>query len=276
MRINAEPQMGIDFGARSDRGRARDNNEDCFRAAPELNLFVLSDGMGGQASGEVASRMVCETVIEHFRETAENPAVARDGCGEGISEQGNRLAGAIRLANSAVRRAAQQNAAQTGMGATVVAVMLTDERASIAHVGDSRAYRLRKGQLEQLTRDHSFVAEQVQQGLMSEHEAAQSNLQSVLMRAVGADAEVQVEVTEELFAEGDTLLLCSDGLTKELSNSQIAGVLDGMEDSQEAAESLVDMANDAGGSDNITVIVLRNAPKFAGAFQRIGRWFKGS
>jgi len=274
--MSTEPFAEIEFGAQSDRGRARENNEDCFRAVPELGLFVLSDGMGGQASGEIASRIVCETVVEQCLDAAESSPCSSRNCAADISELGNQLADAIRLANSAVRRAADQNPAQSGMGATVVAVMLTEERATIAHVGDSRAYRLRNGQLEQLTRDHSFVAEQVNQGLMSEDEAAQSNLQNVLMRAVGVDAEVQVEVTEELFAEGDALLLCTDGLTKELSDAQIAGVLAGVEDSREAAEQLVDMANEAGGSDNITVIVLRTAPRFAGAFQRIGRWFKGS
>lgn len=269
--------MQIEFGASSDQGRARENNEDCFRTAPEMGLFMLSDGMGGQASGEVASRMVCETIVKHCSDGAENQVFAdREKHDAGTSESGRRLASAIRLANAAVRRAAQQNAAQAGMGATVVAVMLTDERATIAHVGDSRAYRLRNGQLEQLTRDHSFVAEQVNQGLMSEREAEQSNLQNVLMRAVGVDADIQVEVTEELFADGDTLLLCSDGLTKEMPDAQIARTLVEIDDSQEAADRLVELANEAGGSDNITVIVLRNSSRLVGAFQRIGRWFKGS
>lgn len=275
--MNTEPFAEFEFGAQSDRGRARENNEDCFRAVPELGLFVLSDGMGGQASGEVASRMVCDTVVEHCRAAVHNPALApAGGYDAGICEGGNRLAGAIRLANSAVHSAAQQNAAYSGMGATVVAVLLSDERAIIAHVGDSRAYRLRNGHLEQLTRDHSFVAEQVEQGLLSKQEAAQSNLQNVLLRAVGADVEVQVEATEELFADGDTLLLCSDGLTKEVSDAEIARTLALSDDPQEAAERLIEMANDAGGSDNITVVVLCNAPKLAGAFQRIGRWFRGS
>lgn len=267
----------MEFGARSDRGQARENNEDCLRTAPELNLFVLSDGMGGQASGEVASRLTTETVVEYVREAAFNPALEiAGGRDEGVSEVGNWLASAIRLANSAVRRAAQQNAAQSGMGATVVAVMLHGERASIAHAGDSRLYRLRNGALEQLTQDHSFIGEQVRQGLMSEQEASNSNLQNVLMRAVGADDEIQVEVNEELFAEGDTLLLCSDGLTKEVSDAQIADVLSRIDDPQQAANRLVDMANEAGGSDNITVIVLHNAPRFVGAFEKVGRWFKGS
>ena len=272
--MNTEPFTEIEFGAQSDRGRARENNEDCFRAVPELGLFILSDGMGGQASGEVASRMVCDTVAAHCREAAEDSSPFAGGSGTEICAIGDRLAAAIRLANSAVRCAAQENPSRSGMGATVVAAMVTNERVTIAHVGDSRAYRLRNGQLEQLTRDHSFVAEQVQQGLLSEQEAAQSNLQNVLMRAVGADAEVQVEVTEELFAEDDTLLLCSDGLTKELSDSEIALSLEENDDPQAAADRLIRMANEAGGNDNITVIVLREAPRAVGAFQRIGRWFK--
>jgi PPM family protein phosphatase len=269
--------MEIEFGARSDMGRMRQNNEDSFRAAPEIGLFVLSDGMGGQSSGEIASRLASETVVAHCREASKSASLALVGMRtKGISEAGNRLASAIRLANRTVHEAAEKNAAQAGMGATLVAVMLTEERAAIAHVGDSRAYRLRNGALEPLTRDHSFIAEQVRQGLMTEQEANNSNLQNVLLRAVGVDAEVEVEVNEELFADGDTLLLCSDGLTKELSDTQIAGVLSEIEDPEAAAGQLIGMANDAGGSDNITVIVLRHAPRLVGTFEKLGRWFKGS
>ena len=269
--------MEIEFGARSDMGRARQNNEDSFRVAPEIGLFVLSDGMGGQSSGEVASRLTSEAVITHCREASKYPSVRFEGRPTaGISETGNRLASAIRLANRTVHQAAQENARQAGMGATLVAVMLSEERAHIAHVGDSRVYRLRNGELELLTRDHSFIAEQVRQGLMSEQEANNSSLQNVLLRAVGVDAEVEVEVNEELLAEDDTLLLCSDGLTKELSDAQIAKVLAETDDPQAAADRLVKLANDAGGSDNITVIVLRHASRLVGAFERLGRWFRGS
>ncbi|MFZ0639379.1 MAG: Stp1/IreP family PP2C-type Ser/Thr phosphatase [Candidatus Acidiferrales bacterium] len=268
--------MEIEFGARSDVGRMRQNNEDAFRVAPEIGLFVLSDGMGGQSSGEVASRLASETVVAHCREASRNPSLPLVGeRAEGISEAGNRLASAIRLANRAVHQAAQGNAAQAGMGATLVAVVLTEERVNIAHVGDSRVYRLRNGELESLTRDHSFIAEQVRQGLMTEQEANNSNLQNVLLRAVGVDAEVEVEVNEELLAEEDALLLCSDGLTKELSDAEIAKVLAEIDDPQAAADRLIKLANDAGGSDNISVIVLRNAPRLVGTFEKLGRWFKG-
>lgn len=269
--------MEIEFGARSDIGRMRHNNEDSFRVAPEIGLFVLSDGMGGQSSGEVASRLASETVLTHCLEAWQNPSLPLTGTpADGTSPSGNRLASAVRLANRAVHQAAQKNDAQRGMGATIVAVMLAEERATIAHVGDSRAYRLRNGELELLTQDHSFIAEQVRQGFMTEQEANNSNLQNVLLRAIGADSEVDVEVNEELFTEGDTLLLCSDGLTKELSDARIAEVLNAFDDPEAAAQQLIKLANDAGGSDNISVIVLHYTPGLVGAFEKLGRWFRGS
>lgn len=265
----------IEFGASTDVGHVRENNEDSFRVAPEINLFVVSDGMGGQSSGEIASRLASEAVIAHCREAAENPALPVVGrTKEGASEFGNRLASAFRLANHAVHQAARRNAALHGMGATLVAVIVTEERLSIAHVGDSRAYRLRDGRLELLTEDHSFIAEQVRQGHMTEEEAQSSNLQNVLLRAVGVEEEVEVDLNEELFVDDDVLLLCSDGLTKELSEAQIAGVLATIEDADEASRRLIQLANDAGGNDNITVIVLRHAPRLVGSFEKLGRWFK--
>lgn len=267
----------IEFGARTDRGRVREDNEDSFRLAPELGLFVLSDGMGGLASGEVASRVTVDTVVNHCLAAAENPALPLEGAHvPGASAAGDRLASAVRLANLEVRNAAAENPAQKGMGATIVAVQLKDGHMILAHVGDSRAYRLRQAELEQLTEDHSFVAEQVQRGMMTRQEAEHSKLQNVLLRALGPEPEVLVEVNEELLQEDDALLLCSDGLTKELSKAQISAVLDDADDAEEAAGRLVDLANQAGGGDNITVIVIRTAPKPVGAFARIGRWFKGS
>lgn len=269
--------MEIEFGARSDIGRVRQDNEDSFSLAPDLGLFVLSDGMGGESSGEVASRMAAQAVLAHFREASNNPSLALLGQPiSGVSQAGNRLASAIRLANRSVYGAAQQAAARRGMGATLVAVAASDERATIAHVGDSRVYRLRNGELELLTRDHSFVAEQVRQGRMNAEEAARSSLGNVLLRAVGVEADVEVEVNEELFGDDDTLLLCSDGLTKELDDGEIGRVLASMDGPRAAVDRLVELANDAGGSDNITVIVLRHAPRLAGTLGRVGRWWKGS
>ena len=269
--------MATDFGSRSDAGRVRVNNEDSFCLAPEINLFILSDGMGGQASGEVASRLATETIVAYCREAQVTPSSALTGTHmAGLSDISNRLASAIRLANRVVHQAADQTPEQHGMGATVVAIWLVDQRMSLAHVGDSRAYRLRGEALEQLTEDHSFVAEQVRRGSMTEQEAAGSNLQNVLLRALGVDPDVQVEVNEHMLLEGDTILLCSDGLTRELSDAQIAAILGDAEDAQEAADRLVDLANQAGGEDNITAVVVRHAAKPAGALARMGRWLKGS
>lgn len=267
----------IDYGARSDMGRVRENNEDSFRTAPEINLFVLSDGMGGQASGEVASRLATDSILAHCHEAESNPSLPLVGEPlPGLSEDSNRLASAIRFANLEIRQATQKHPEWRGMGATVVAVKLAGERMSLAHVGDSRAYRFRSGELEQLTQDHSFVAEQVRRGILTQEAAERSKLQNVLMRALGAEVEVDIDLEEQLLLEGDTVLLCSDGLTRELSNAQIAAVLKSACDAQIAADRLVDLANQAGGEDNITAIVLRRAAKPARGLTRIGRWFKGS
>jgi PPM family protein phosphatase len=280
-----EAAMEIEAGARSDTGRVRENNEDSCLLASALSLFVLSDGMGGLASGEVASRLTVETVVAHCHDAEANPSLALIGERiPGASDASNRLASALRLANRLVHGAAQkhvraQDAIRAGMGATVVAARFHDGRLSLAHVGDSRAYRLRGDAFEQLTQDHSFVAEQVRRGTLTAEEAGRSNLQNVLLRALGVEPEVEVDVVEELVLEGDTLLLCSDGLTRELSDSQIAAVLHDADDAEAAAKLLIDLANQAGGGDNITAIVLRCAPKPVGAFARVGRlgkWFKDS
>lgn len=272
--------MELEFGAQSDTGCVRQNNEDSYRVAPEMNLFVLSDGMGGLECGEVASRLVVETVLEHCRKADANASLPFTGLRiEGISELTNRLASAVRVANQAVHSEAQRSAGERPMGATVVAVRFDEERMSLAHVGDSRAYRLRGDEFEQLTRDHSFVAEQVRQGRMTAQEAGTSRLQNVLVRALGVDPEVEVDASEELVLEGDTVLLCSDGLTRELTDAQIAAILRETEETQEATERLINLAKQAGGGDNITVIVVRPAARPVGAFGRIsrlGKWFKDS
>jgi PPM family protein phosphatase len=290
MGFTAKPRMEvvleIEAGCCTDTGRIRKNNEDSYQLAAEIGLFVLSDGMGGLAAGEVASRVTVETIVAHCCDAEADPSLALIGNRiSGVSEAANRLASAIRLANRAVCEAAVQSASggkdtsPTGMGATVVAARICDGRLNVGHVGDSRAYRLRGNAFEQLTRDHSFVAEQMRSGMLSEEEAGRSDLQNVLTRALGVEAEVEVDVVEELVVEGDTLLLCSDGLTRELSDSQIAGVLESTEDAEEAAGLLVDLANHAGGGDNITAVVLRCRPKRRQGFARIGRlgsWFMRS
>jgi PPM family protein phosphatase len=269
--------MELDYGACSDTGCVRTNNEDSYRTSAEMKLFVLSDGMGGLECGEVASRLAVDTILEHCRKADANPSLPLAGGRlEGVSEATNRLASAIRVANLVVHRAAQASAPGRSMGSTVVAVRFVGERMSLAHVGDSRAYRLRGDDFEQLTRDHSFVAEQIRQGRMTLEQAGSSQLQNVLVRALGIDACVEVDVNEELVLDTDTVLLCSDGVTRELTDRQITGVLREAEEAQEAADRVVELAKRAGGGDNITAIVVRPAGRPVGAFGRLGRWFKDS
>jgi PPM family protein phosphatase len=269
--------MDLDYGARSDTGCVRENNEDSYRASFEMKLFVLSDGMGGLECGEVASRVAVDTIVEHCRRADSNPSLPLTGGRMGgVSEATNRLASAVRVANLAVHAAAQASASGRAMGATVVAVRFVGERMSLAHVGDSRAYRLRGDDFEQLTRDHSFVGEQMRRGQMTREQAGSSPLQNVLVRALGIEPSVDVDVSEELVLETDTVLLCSDGVTRELSDAQITRVLQQTEEAQEAADRVVDLAKQAGGGDNITAIVLRPAARPVGSFGRLGRWLKDS
>jgi serine/threonine protein phosphatase PrpC len=264
----------LQYGVQSDRGCVRQNNEDAYGVAPELGLFVLSDGMGGLEYGEVASRLAVDTILDHCREAAQNPQVPLEGPRiDGVSEDASRLLSAVRIANRAIHAAALDGGVEQ-MGATVVAVRLVENRLSIAHVGDSRAYLLHAGQLNQVTQDHSYVAEQVRHGRMSADQAGASALQNVLMRALGVDQDVEADVTEELVTDADTILLCSDGLTRELSDAQIAAALGEHRDPQHAADALVDLAIRAGGGDNVTVIVLRVSAKPHGLLGRMGNWFK--
>lgn len=291
MNTTAKPMAttALDFAARSDAGQVRENNEDSFRIAAELGLFVLSDGMGGLDSGEVASRLTVDTVYEHCRDAEASPDLPYEGrVAEGACETSHRLASAIQMANKVVRAAAGfegpgsetlENEARAhapkGMGATVVVLQVFADRVSVAHVGDSRAYRLRGNEFVQLTEDHSLVAQQVREGRMTQAEAEASPLKNVLMRALGVDSMVEAEVDEEIALEGDIYLLCSDGLTRELSDSQIAGVLKEMPTAQDGADRLIDLANQAGGGDNITAVVVRVGGK-SGALGKIGRWITRS
>jgi PPM family protein phosphatase len=270
----------MEYGVKTDTGRVRGNNEDSFGVAPELNLFVLSDGMGGKASGEIASQITTEEIVAHCRDAnadANFPLIG-DRIPD-VSETSNRLVSAIRRANQEIHDAAERHPEHEGMGATVVAAWIRGDRMSLAHIGDSRAYRLRNSSLEQLTQDHSFIAEQVRQGVITAEGANNSQMHNVLLRALGVDAEAEIDVNEELIIEGDTFLLCTDGLTREASDAQIAAILEEADDAQQAADQLVDFANQAGGSDNITAIVLRSAPRavgVAGHVGRFGRWLVGA
>ena len=259
--------MQIVSGAVTDVGRVRTNNEDCFRVVAPLHLFVLSDGMGGEAHGEVASALAVETVVQHCIDGEKNAAVTLYGEPQpGWSDKTQRLSSAAHLANKNIFESAHQHPEQEGMGATLTAAWIDGSRLSIAHVGDSRAYLLRGGSLQQLTSDHSLVAEQVRQGILTPAEADASEMQSVLLRALGSQADIQVDAEEHALIARDILLLCSDGLTRMVIEPEIAGTLQSEPDATQAAQKLVDLANDRGGSDNITIIVVRIGAESKGWF----------
>ena len=269
--------MRIQAGARTDLGRVRKNNEDCYEIEPALNLYVLSDGMGGQAHGEVASKLAVQTIVTHCQQAENSRATPIFGEPQpDVSERTNRLTSAIHLANRRVYEAAAANAEQNGMGATIVAAWIEGQRLSLAHVGDSRAYLLRAGSLDQLTADHSLVAEKVRVGILTPQEADASELQSVLTRAVGTNATIQVDADEQMLLAGDSLLLCSDGLTRMVTDPEIASTLLTSTSAQEAADRLVELTNENGGVDNVSVIVLRVLQKSEGVLERLKIWKRNS
>jgi serine/threonine protein phosphatase PrpC len=244
-------------GAQSDIGRKRLQNEDRYCVDPTLGLYIVCDGMGGSNAGEVASALAIESIHRHINEVSQNPAIPLSGSWDpSASPATNRLASAIRLANELIYSESMTKPEWTGMGTTVVAALITDDLLSFAHVGDSRLYLLRQTTLQPLTLDHSWVAEQVRTGMMTEDEAERSPRRNIVTRALGVDRRVDVTLGETPLHPGDRVLLCSDGLTKGVRPAAILASLTRAEDMTTLSEDLIALANNAGGEDNTTVIVL--------------------
>jgi protein phosphatase len=262
-------------GGVTDVGRVRTNNEDSLRILETLNLFILSDGMGGEAHGEVASSMAVETIAKYCSEKDESTdetGVTLTGTeSDHWTSETKRLRNAVSQANFNIYQAAQKHPEQRGMGATLTAGWINGSKLSIAHVGDSRAYLLRTGSLQQLTNDHSLVAEQVRRGILTPQQAEESDMQSVLLRALGAHPEVDVDIEEVELMPRDVLLFCSDGLTRMVTEPEIAGSLQAETVPMAAAQKLVDLANERGGLDNVTVIVARVEDESKGWFSWLRR-----
>jgi protein phosphatase len=250
-------------------------NEDAFRIVPETNLFILSDGVGGETHGEVASSMAVDTILKYCQEPISASSTSLPSESQlPFCERTSHLAMAVQNANRAIHEAATSDESLRGMAATVVAAWITHQTVSLAHVGDSRAYRLRSNILECLTRDHSLVAEQVRLGMLTAEQAEHSPLQTVLMRALGAEDHVEVDIDEHVLAEGDFVLLCSDGLSRMVSDEVIARTIFDSASAQEAADQLVEHAKDAGGSDNITVILIHLIPAPKTLLDKVWLWRK--
>ena len=242
---------------RTDVGRRRDFNEDAFKIDLDSGLLVLADGMGGHAAGEVASRIATETVAEFIRGTAHGKEIAWPfEVDERLSLSANRLRSAVRLANDKIFRTIEEHPEMRGMGTTLVSVLSQNEGACVAHIGDSRVYFFRAGKMSQLTSDHSWVGEQVRLGNLSLEEAARHPFRNVITRALGSREEIAADLKEIPLEPGDRMILCSDGLTTMLEDHEIQAVVERHpEDTKAAAAALVEAANEAGGEDNITVIV---------------------
>lgn len=234
----------------SDVGRIREHNEDSFDVDVEGQVYVVADGMGGHRHGEVASRIAVEAISAAFQDGADLEI------DDSLPPHLGQLKAAIEAAQGAVQSAVEEDVSLVGMGTTVVAMIVRDDSAGVAHVGDSRAYRLRDGMLQQLTKDHTWVGEQVGAGLLSEEQAKVHPLRNVVTRALGGRGGVQVDVSEVTLMPGDQYLLCSDGLTTMLSDAEIGQHLMNADSIEGASRSLIASANEGGGLDNTTVVMV--------------------
>ncbi|MBZ5567504.1 MAG: Stp1/IreP family PP2C-type Ser/Thr phosphatase [Acidobacteriia bacterium] len=250
--------LTVEVAGKTDVGCVRKNNEDNFGYDSRCGIYVVCDGMGGQAAGEVASKMGVDVILTYFREAKKNGSYPTVGPPmDGVSERANALGSAIHLANEAIYEAATRHQTQSGMGSTVVGVLVGAGFFSIGHAGDSRIYLIREGAIQQLTRDHSLVMEQVRRGLLTMEEALHSEMQNIIIRALGPEEKVQPDLDDMMAQPGDVLLLCSDGLIRHVPDDSILEVVQGTISLQLMADRLIDAARDGGGSDNITVLLLR-------------------
>ena len=235
----------------------REHNEDSFLVNEDLGLYVVCDGMGGHAGGETASRLAVQTIERELLSTrmrAEDPFVSTAGLAD--TPVAAALREAIEGACAAVYRTSRANPELQGMGTTCVAMVLRGELAILGHVGDSRAYAVRDGELMQLSDDHSLVNEQVRAGLLTADEARHSRLKNIITRSVGFEEDVLVDLIGFESKQGDRYLLCSDGLSNLVDNEEIREQLARHDLPEEACKALIQLANDRGGEDNITVIVI--------------------
>lgn len=253
----------------TDVGLTRDHNEDNFWLEPDGEaLCIVADGMGGHRSGEVASRIAIETIVQHYRDTVIDPddelafkspfswPFRRKKSSTGNNQE-ERLVQGLLAANSAIYKSSSENELYKGMGTTIVACYFVDHGVYIAHIGDSRGYRLRNDTLELLTEDHSLANEYVRMGILSPEDLEHFPYKNVITRACGLAAEVEVEVDYEEIQDGDVYLFCSDGLTDCVPDLKIREIMRSIPDLDACAEALVDAANEGGGTDNITVLLAK-------------------
>ena len=268
----------INFAELSDTGRVRDHNEDAIRSDPDIGLMVLADGMGGYNAGEVASGIAVQIVTDMAIEGAERQGRDDIDSHSGLMRQSIVLRDAVYRANKIIFQTAKSQTHCEGMGTTIVACMFFDNKISVAHVGDSRAYRLRDGDLVQLTLDHSLLQELVDRGFYSAEEAQRSTNRNYVTRALGVEPTVEVEVHEHDVLPQDIYLLCSDGLPDMVEDEDIHLTISTFNASLDVVgQQLVELANDHGGRDNVSVMLAQVMESFAAKknlFVKIAGWFR--
>jgi len=262
----------------TDTGMVREHNEDAIGSDNDIGLLVLADGMGGYNAGEVASGIAVQTVTELATEGANRETREDRDPTTGLLRQTIVLRDAIARANKIIYQTAQSQTHCEGMGTTLVAAMFYDDKISIAHVGDSRAYRLRDGKFEQITLDHSLLQELVDRGFYSEEEAQRSTNRNYVTRALGVEPTVEVEVNEYDVSPGDVYLLCSDGLSDMVEDEDIHLTISTFNASLDVVgQQLVQLANDHGGRDNISIMMAQIVDAFPakrGLLERISNMFR--
>jgi protein phosphatase len=266
-----KPQIRITVFGKTDLGRTRDHNEDSFLVAdlttreaslqpsvrehllgPKGTLLLVADGMGGAASGEVASQMAIDTVFRHLEKTW----CADDATGP--EQFATHLKEAVEVTNTKIYTAARERPEHKGMGTTATAVGVLGDHLYIAQVGDSRAYLVRRGEATQLTKDQSLMQRLVDAGELTEEEAEKSERKNIILQALGPDQKVKVDLTHQDVRRGDVIVVCSDGLSGQVKKEEIAGIVTPLDkDLVQASAELIDLANQRGGPDNITVVVAR-------------------
>ena len=250
----------IEAYGQTDVGRRRKLNEDNFVVDTEANFFAVCDGMGGHNAGEVASKMAIETLAAFIRKSAgeEKDITWPYGLEKELSFEANRLKTAVRLANKRVFKAADNREDYTGMGTTVVAALVSDSVLTVGSAGDSRCYLFRDGKLTQLTRDDSWVSAAWAEGILTSEEIERHPLRNVITKAVGAKEEIELDTVEHQLVKGDVIMLCSDGLHSMLNDDKIRAALTPVPAAlEQAAARLIKAANDAGGKDNVSVVLIR-------------------
>lgn len=269
-------EQALEISSQTHPGRVRAHNEDSLSCEPSCGLVVLADGMGGYNAGEVASGItvsVLTTEIKHSLQDVRPEEKGEDD--EDVAVE--LLRENVQKANASIFHAAQSQPQYSGMGTTVVAGLFYDNRVAVAHVGDSRMYRLRGDEFEAVTRDHSLLQEQIDSGMISKEDARLSRNKNLVTRAVGIDSEVATEVHVHDVEVGDIYLLCSDGLNDMVEDENIGGTLRALRSNITlAADQLVKMANDNGGRDNVTVILVKVKGDFAaprGMMAKLRSWF---